>query len=254
MAPGQPTDRASAYHRRVLDRVAAIDGSAGRRAPPRSAAGKPPASPGEPEPSPRLGPPGTGALTIALIGLALGLAATGLVLARGWDPGAVAVGPWVARPRVGTTAIDPYARAALARSGAVPLAANEGLAFTATTDDTGYRLIRTCSYRLAGGLPAARFWTLTATDEAGRTLDNPAHRSAFTSTGVLRDAGGAFDIAVGPEARPGNWLPLAGAGPLTLTLRLYGTPLTANPGDIAAAALPSIARQACRAMDGAAAR
>lgn len=260
MAPGQPTDRASAYHRQVLDRVSGNGASAGASVIARPAAPaprEPLAPPGDPGPDAlaRLGPPGAGALTIALLGLALGLGATALVLARGWDPGAVAVGPWVARPRVGTTAIDPYARAALARSGAVPLAANEGLSFTATTDDTGYRLLRTCAYRLAGGMPVARLWTLTATDEAGRTLDGPAHRSAFSSTGVLRDADGDFAIAVGPEARPGNWLPLAGTGPLTLTLRLYGTPLTANPNDVAAAPLPSIARQACRAAaDGGAAR
>lgn len=189
--------------------------------------------------------PGAGALGVLFVGLALGLAATSVVVGRGWDPGAVAVGPWVTRPKVGTTAIDPYSRAELARTGAVPLASSEGLSFTATTDDTGYRLLRTCSYRLSGDVPPARFWTLTAADPAGLALDDPARRTAFTSSGVVRDEAGRFTIELGPEVRPGNWLMLSGDGPLILTLRLYDTPLTGNAGEIAGAPLPNIARQGC---------
>lgn len=192
-------------------------------------------------------PPGAGVLAIALLGLALGLAATAIVLARGWDPGAVSIGPWITHPRIGTTAIDPYAQAELARSGAVPMSASEGLGFTATTDDTGYRLLRTCTYRLSGGVPPARFWTLTATDRDGHSIDAAGQRSAFSSTTVVRDAAGRFTIEVGPEARPGNWLALSGDGPLTLTLRLYDTPLTGNIADVAGAALPGIARGPCGA-------
>lgn len=200
-------------------------------------------------PEDRLAPaadlPGGGVLAIVAVGVALGLGATALVLARGWDPGAVSVGPWTANPQVGTPAVDPYARAGLARSGAVPLVASEGLAFTATTDDTGYRLLRTCSYRVSGGFPPARFWTLTAAAGDGQTLANAASRVAFTSDGVLRDIAGAVTIAVAPAARPGNWLPLSGQGPLTLTLRLYDTPLAGNPGETAAAALPAVTRLSC---------
>lgn len=191
------------------------------------------------------GLPGAGVLAIMAVGLALGLCATALVLARGWDPGAVTVGAWTARPQVGTAAIDPYARAELARSGAVPLVAGEGLAFVATTDDTGYRLLRTCSYRVSGAFPPARVWTLTATDPDGSTLANPAERAAFTSNDVLRDMAGGVAVVVAPSARPGNWLPLTGDGPLTLTLRLYGTPLAGHSGEAAAAALPAIARLSC---------
>lgn len=194
---------------------------------------------------PRFALPGAGPMTVALIGLVLGLSATAMVIERDWDPGAIALGPWMTRPRVGTPAIDPYARASLARSGAVPLAANEGLEFTATTDDTGYRLLRTCRYGIGGSVPAGRFWTLTATDAAGHTLDNAARRSAFTSTTVIRDLGGGVTIEVGSDARPGNWLPLSGEGPLTLTLRLYDTPVSVGAGHMARAALPSITRRSC---------
>lgn len=230
-----PPGRAAALHRRVLDGVAepaaapeAALGAERPAAPPRGAA-----------------LPGAGALAIALVGLALGLAATAVVLGRGWDPGAVAIGPWVAHPRIGTAAIDPYALAGLARSGAAPLAASEGLSFTATTDDTGYRLLRTCFYRLGGAVPPARFWTLTAADGGGFPLDGAGGRAALSSTAVLRDADGRFTVEVGPAARPGNWLALSGDGPLALVLRLYDTPLNGDPSEIAGAALPSIARQGC---------
>ncbi len=182
--------------------------------------------------------------------MALGLAATAAVVGRGWDPGAVAVGPWVTRPGVGTASIDPYARAEFARSGAVPLAAGEGLSFAATTDDTGYRLLRSCAYRLGGPVPQARIWTLTATDDAGLALGGAARRSAFTSAGVVRGGDGGFTVEISPEARPGNWLPLSGEGPLTLTLRLYDTPLAGDAAGLARAALPGIARQGCRAPGG----
>ena len=94
-------------------------------------------------------------------------------------------------------------------------------------------------------MPPARFWTLTATDGVGTALDDAAHVSAFTSAELIRDAEGHFTIEVGPRARPGNWLPLSGDGPLTLTLRLYDTPLAGEAAEIAAAPLPGIARQGC---------
>ncbi len=226
--------RAAALHRRFMDGVAALTEDAGRPSP---TLDRPP------RPVPVL--PGAGVLGIVVSGLALGLAFTAVLIGRGWDPGAVAVGPWVTHPQIGTTAIDPYVQADLARSGAVPLSASEGLSFAAITDDTGYRLVATCSYRLSGDFPPARFWTLTATGPGGRAWDDVARRSVFTSTSVVRDADGRATIDLGPEARPGNWLALSGDGPITLTLRLYGTPLSGNTAELAGASLPSLSRQGC---------
>ncbi len=198
--------------------------------------------------------PGLGVIGILLAGVALGLLATDLVLDRGWDPGAVRIGPWVANPRIGTPAIDPYALARLARTGEVPLAANEGIAFTAVTDDTGYRLLRSCTYRLSGPVPAARFWTLGVVDASGQPLDDLARRSGFTSTTVIRDLDGGFSIDTGPQARPGNWLPTPGPGLMSLVLRLYDTPLTADTSALSSATLPTVTRQSCAAADAAATR
>ena len=187
------------------------------------------------------------AMGIALAGLGLGLVATALTLDREWDPGRQTIGAWSREGPVDTAASDPYRRALLAETGQVPLALNEGVLFQAQRDDSGFRLLRSCTYRLAGPMSKARFWTLTAIDENERVIDNAAHRFGFTSSDVLRDLSGSFSLVLGPEARAGNWLPTPGRGPLTLDLRLYDTPLSDREGGTAAVVMPSIERQSCAA-------
>ncbi|PWB94922.1 DUF1214 domain-containing protein [Methylosinus sporium] len=164
------------------------------------------------------------AFAVMIAGLLLGFAITAVSLGLGRGFGAVHVGPWTAWPRHGGSDIDPYARAVLARSGEAPLGHGQGLAFFADTDSNGAPLDGRCDYRLSDSTPTARFWTLGATSAAGRLIDNPAGRHAFTSSEILRREGGAFAIEIGPQARPGNWLPVA-KEPFTLVLRLYDTPL-----------------------------
>ncbi len=187
------------------------------------------------------------ALGIALAGLALGLVATALTLDRELDPGRQMVGAWSREASVDSAASDPYRRALLAETGQMPLVLNEGVLFQAQRDDSGFRLLRTCTYRLAGPMSKARLWTLTAIDEDERVIDNPAHRFGFTSSNVVRDLSGNFALVLGPEAQPGNWLPTPGRGPMTLDLRLYDTPLSDREGGTAAVVMPSIERQSCAA-------
>ena len=184
---------------------------------------------------------------IALAGLGLGLVATALTLDRGWDPGQQMVGAWSRQAPVESSTSDPYRRALSAVNGEVSLALNEGVSLQAQRDDGGFRLLRSCSYRVAGAMSKARLWTLSVIDQDGRVIDNPARRYGFTSSNVLRDLQGNFSIVLGPEARPGNWLPTPGAGPMTLVLRLYDTPLSDREGGNAAAVTPSIERQSCAA-------
>lgn len=177
-------------------------------------------------------------------------AATGLgsayLAVRDMPPvGGIAVGPWMTWPSFGTRDIDPYARAVVARTGALPLGLGEGLTFMARTDDAQAPLEARCTYRLAGAVPPARAWTLTVYDEDGRLQPNAAERNALTSGALLRDGAGEAAITLSREAAPGNWLPLPADGRFTLVLRLYDTPVSAASTALEARLLPSITRGDC---------
>ncbi|MCK0196369.1 DUF1214 domain-containing protein [Ancylobacter sp. 6x-1] len=159
------------------------------------------------------------------IGAAIGLGLTWLTTADGYGPDVVTAGAWKAWPKSGTDDADPYARAALARQGTVPLELADGLAFIARTDDAGRPLDGRCDIRLSGRMPQARYWTLTLADEKGRLIANPAARYGLTSAEALWSGDGSIDIALAPKARPGNWLPTGDRGRLMLTLRLYDAPV-----------------------------
>jgi hypothetical protein len=106
----------------------------------------------------------------------IGLGATWYVSVHGVDWGGVTIGAWTARPHTGTTGIDPYSRALIARSGALPLASGDGVAFVARTDDAGRSLNGRCDVTVAGMTPAARYWTLTLYDPRGRRVANQVGR------------------------------------------------------------------------------
>lgn len=177
-------------------------------------------------------------------------AATGLgsawYLTRGEPPfGGVQVGPWTAWPDVGSPAIDPYARAIVARTGALPLGAGEGLALTATHDSEGRALDGACTYAMRGALPPSRAWTLTVYDADGRLPANDTGRNGFTSYELLRRPDGTAEILLSRAVEPGNWLMLPQTQRFSLMLRLYSAPLAAITGAVEAAALPAIDRLAC---------
>ena len=186
-----------------------------------------------------------GAFLALLIAAAIGLGATWLALTRGTAFGDITIGAWTARPKTGTADIDPYARAAVARSGELPIGSGDGIAFHARSDDAGYALDGRCETLLRGVTPAARFWTLTLYDPEGRLVANSANRYGFTSQEITRFSDGSFQIVVAPRARPGNWLPSGGADRYVLVLRLYDTPVGAATRIGREAPMPSIARRAC---------
>jgi hypothetical protein len=182
----------------------------------------------------------------ALIGIGLGLAVTFMALERGFGFGAVQAGPWTAWPRVGASDIDPYARAVLSRTGEIPLAAAQGIAFYARSDEAGAPLSGSCDYVLSGAVPAARFWTLTLTHPNGRLVENAAHRYGFTSAEILRRGDNSFAIAIASSARPGNWLPSEAGQRFVLVLKLYDAIASASPSGLAGATTPRITRGRCR--------
>ena len=188
-------------------------------------------------------------IVTALIGLGLGLGATYHAVERGQAGlifGGAKAGPWTSWPKTGTRDADPYARALFARNGETPPGLTEGLSFLARADSDARPLAPACDYIVKGAIPAARFWTLSALGPQGRRLPAISERHGFTSSEILRDMSGAFEIRVSATAQPGNWLELAPDQSFVLMLRLYDTALSANPWSVTASVMPTIAREGCR--------
>ncbi|MGO9133228.1 MAG: DUF1214 domain-containing protein [Methylovirgula sp.] len=184
-------------------------------------------------------------LAMLVTGTALGLASTYYVLGHGVNFDEVKAGPWTRWPKTGSTDIDPYAHARLARSGELPLGTAEGLSFFAWTDSSGRRLDASCDYVVKGAIPPTRYWTLSLYTPTGALIDNPTKRYGFTSAEILRAADGNFQIAVSHQARPGNWLPIGQGRSFALVLRLYDTLFDFGMAKVEAAALPQIAKGRC---------
>lgn len=184
-------------------------------------------------------------LIALIIATAVGLGATWTTSTRGTSFGAITIGAWTAWPRTGAADIDPYARAAVARSGALPIGSGDGVEFVARTDDKGRQLDGRCDVSVSGITPSARFWTLTLYDQRGNLVSNSLQRYGFTSQEIVRAADGTFDIRIAPRSRSGNWLPTGGLDRYLLIVRLYDTPVGVATRSQRDAPMPSITTVGC---------
>jgi hypothetical protein len=188
-----------------------------------------------------------GALLALAVAAAIGLGSTWFALTRNVAFGAMTIGSWTAYPESGGTEIDPYARAAIARSGVLPMGLGDGVAFIARTDDANRSLDGRCEVVVSGTTPQARFFTLTIYDREGHLIPNALHRHGFTSQELVRKADGQFAVMVAPRARPGNWLPTGGVERYVLVMRFYDTPVGVTTRAEREAPMPTIItnRKAC---------
>jgi hypothetical protein len=176
-----------------------------------------------------------------LLAAAIGLGSTWFALTRGAGFSSLKIGAWTARPKTGTIDIDPYARAAISRSGALPVGLGDGVAFVAATDDQRRPLDGRCDVQISGTTPAARYFTLTLYEPDGKLVANSLNRQGFTSEELVRGQDGSFQISVAPRARPGNWLPTGGVEHYLLVLRFYDTSVGVATRAEREAPMPSIA-------------
>jgi len=179
------------------------------------------------------------------LGGGLGVGSAIGILGADYPFGRVRVGPWTAWPQSGSREADPYMRAIIARRGDLPLGLGEGLALTATEDSAGRPMEGRCRYRLGDEMPPARAWTLTLYAEGGRPAQPSRGWSGLTSSEVLRDSEGRFTVTLSREASPGNWLRMPDGERVSLTLRLYDTPVAAGSAELDASVFPSIDRVGC---------
>lgn len=182
-----------------------------------------------------------------VVALALGVGSAILLVRAGGLGGEVAVGPWETSLVIGSKEADPYTRARVAVAGLLALNRSETVYFTAARDDTGGPLRVSCSYKVIGSDPPARWWSITLYGADHYLVPNDQDRYSYGGETVAREEDGTFVIAVGPDETEGNWIP-TGDGQtgdtFTLTLRLYNPDENAarDPGGIA---LPQIAKEAC---------
>ncbi|MFD2237033.1 DUF1214 domain-containing protein [Aureimonas populi] len=189
------------------------------------------------------------ALFAATLSIGLGGWSAAVMLARFEGAGAVDVGPWQANRLAGSPQADPYSKARLARDGNLTLGLAEGIAFRARADSAGLELRRECTYRVAGGLPPARVWTLSAFTPDGATIVPAEGRPPWlVSSDLMRDDANGAEILVSGLAQPGNWLALEGGGPFVLALTIYDTPASTS-GGASELAMPGIERLGC-SVDG----
>jgi hypothetical protein len=179
------------------------------------------------------------------LAIAVGLGTTWITATRGTDLGTLTIGAWTARPRTGSADIDPYSRAAIARSGELPIGTGDGIAFLATTADDKRPLDGRCEVIVSGVTPAARFWTLTLYDRKGHLVANSLQRYGFTSEEIVRNSDGSFAVQVASRARAGNWLPTGGIERYVLMLRLYDTPVGVATRTQRDAPMPSVTTGGC---------
>lgn len=188
-------------------------------------------------------------ITYAVLGgAALGLYSAYWTLEREMLFGGQQAGPWTVWPQIGTRDIDPYARAVLARTGEIPLAAGEGLAFEARVDDSGRPLQGNCIYEIVGATPSARYWTLALYGHGGEAapMGPQRGRSATTSAAITRDEDGDYTITISPVPQPGNWLqPSPGNGRFDVIMRFYDTPASGTLTRFSAEMMPAITRREC---------
>jgi hypothetical protein len=186
-----------------------------------------------------------GTLFALVVAAAVGLGATYFALTRGAAFGPLTIGSWTAWPKTGTVDADPYAQASIARSGRLPTALGDGVAFTAASDDKGRVLDGRCAVVLSGVTPAARFWTLTLYNLDGELVANSLNRYGFTSQEIVRHADGSFEIVMAPRANPGNWLPTGGVERYQLLLRLYDTAVGVSTKAGREVPMPAITVRSC---------
>lgn len=141
------------------------------------------------------------------------------------------VGPWVAWHSAARPDADPYTRAHFARMGTLPMSSVVAQTFIARYDEDGSRLHSSCEYAVKGHDISGSWWSLSVFDDDGRIIPNPAGRYSFTSDTIALRPNGSYAVTLARDARPGNWLPTAGAGRLALMLSIVDLGLASSEKD-----------------------
>ncbi len=175
--------------------------------------------------------------------VAMGIGSAWWVLKKApWMMQTVQVGAWRGNLLAGSPDADLYTRATIALNALLALGRDETMYFIASQDDAGHPLRSSCSYRVEGVPPKARWWSVTAYADDMFLFDAPNKHYSLNGTTARLDANGRFAFTTGPQEQSGtHWLPTPGNRGMVLTLRLYNpepelqaSPASLNPPTIRA--------------------
>ena len=159
--------------------------------------------------------------------------------------GELEINDWRASSGIGADSPDPYVQAYYSRSGGLPLAKAEGLAFIRQTDESGDGLNARCTYVIEGDTPGARLWTLyVLRDDAPLDAPEAGIPTALHSGSILRFSDGDFDVRIAPLPQPRNWLYAGASGPFALALSLYDTAIASDTG-LSELRMPEVRKLGC---------
>ena len=185
----------------------------------------------------------TNAILFVAIALVIGIGSGFWVVERGTRLTTQRSGPWEMWTRSGQRDLDPYTRARQARMGHLPISTQIAATWEARFDVEGRRLHSSCEYLLESEPIEATWFSVAVYDANGLLIPNSAERHSFTSQTIAANPDGSFFVVLAREAQPGNWLPVGGAGRLSLMLTMIEPkPSVAE----SALLLPSIRRMNCR--------
>jgi hypothetical protein len=170
-----------------------------------------------------------------------------LTFDRGLAVSSVQIGPWVIWTDAADPQADPYTRANTARSGRLLISGASARYYLAKEDSDGRRLRASCEYAVDGRAVDALWWSLAVYDENGGIFPNKAGRHAFNSTNIFLREDDTFTVALSKNARPGNWLPVAGDSTFRLILRVHWPATTESSAGVPlhGQGLPTITRVNC---------
>ena len=185
----------------------------------------------------------TNALIFSCIALVLGIGSALFTVDRGTRLTTQHSGPWTMWVRQGQRDGDPYTRARQAKLGHLPLSTQIAASWEARFDVEGRRLHSSCEYLLESEPVDATWFSIAVYDDKGLLVPNQADRFSFTSQTIAANPDGSFFVVLARDARPGNWLPVGGAGRLILVMTMIEPkPSVAE----SAQQLPNIRRIGCR--------
>lgn len=181
---------------------------------------------------------------LILIVVSLGIGSSWYFIKSGSRISTVSYGPWKSWNSVSQPDADPYTNAHFYLTGALPIPSDVAETYYATHDPNGKALHSSCDYQIVSSPQSYLLWSLAVFNSKGQVIKNPANRYSFTNKTAALEENGRFTAFLSRTVKPGNWLPTAGAGYLTVVFTAMNTKQNTEiqPADY----LPKFERINCR--------